>query len=109
MFTLTGVQPQEGSKRNLQNTLIEFTVMDDGNGINSSTLIVEINGKRAIEGSSFLPGYQGEYSDINPVGDNISVVVQKESNFSVGTNTNVKIQIQDFIFNNKSKLSFGKD
>lgn len=97
MFTLTGVQPQEGSKRNLQNTLIEFTIMDDGSGINSSTLIVEINGKRAIEGSTFLPGYQGEYSDINPIGDNISVIIQKESNFLVGTTANVKIQIQNFL------------
>jgi len=97
MFTLTGVEPQEGSKRNLQNTLIEFTIMDDGNGINSSTLIVQINGTRAVEGSSFLTGYQGEYSDINPVGDNLSVVIDKEVDFATNSIINIKIQAQDFL------------
>lgn len=97
MFALAGVQPQNGSKKNQQNSLIEFTIIDDGSGINSSTLIVLVNGDRAVEGSTFMPGFSGPYSEINPVGDNLSVVIQKESDFSINSIVSVKIQFQDFL------------
>ena len=50
MFTLAGQQPSEGSKRNDVNSLVEFTIVDDGSGINSSTLLVFVNDKKAVEG-----------------------------------------------------------
>ena len=97
MFSLTGVSPPEGSKRNPLDTLIEFTIVDDGTGINSSTLIVQINGVTAVEGSDFKPGFAGIYSDINPVGSNLSVVINPENTFEENSIINIKIQVQNFL------------
>jgi hypothetical protein len=97
MFSLTGVSPPEGSKRNPLDTLIEFTIVDDESGINSSTLIVQINGTTAVEGSEFKPGFAGIYSDINPVGNNLSVVINTENSFEENSVINVKIQVQNFL------------
>ncbi len=97
MFTLAGVQPQNGSKKNGVNSIIEFTIVDDGNGINSSTLIVLVNGEVAVQGTSFMPGFSGPYSDINPTGNNLSIAIQKETDFLINSIVNVKIQFQDFI------------
>jgi len=97
MITLTGVTPAAGSTRNSKNSLIEFTLLDEDNsGINTSTLIVELSGVRAIEGSTFLPGYSGEYSEINVDVNFVSVVINSESELKEDSVINVKIQFQDY-------------
>ena len=97
MFTLAGVQPENGSKRNEANSLVEFTIIDDGSGINSSTLIVMIDGQKAVEGADFMPGYLGQYSEINPSGSNLSVVIHPEVFFKINSIINVKIQFKDYL------------
>jgi len=97
MITLTGVTPAAGSTRNSKNSLIEFTLLDEDNsGINTSTLIVELSGVRVIEGSTFLPGYSGEYSEINVDVNFVSVVISPESELKEDSVINVKIQVQDY-------------
>lgn len=97
MFTLAGQQPSEGSKRNDVNSLIEFTIVDDGNGINSSTLLVFVNDKKAIDGYTFLDGYSGLFSEINPVGNNLGVVIHPEESFIINSVVSIKIQFKDFL------------
>jgi hypothetical protein len=97
MISLTGVTPAAGSNRNSKNSLIEFTLLDENNsGINTSTLIVEISGVRAIEGSSFTPGYSGEYSEINIDLNSVSIIVDPEEDLKEDSVVAVKIQIQDY-------------
>lgn len=97
MITLTGVEPASGSKRNLKNCLIEFTLNDEGNvGINSSTLLVDVCGVRALEGASFVSGFAGSYSEINLDVNFLSVIIDKEADFLEDTVVDLKVQVQDF-------------
>lgn len=95
MLTITGVEPANGSKDNLQNTLIEFTIVDDGSGIDINSLVVEINGERALLGSDFLDEWSGDYSEINVEEGSIGVVLDKVSDFKIDEVVNVKIQIKN--------------
>ena len=97
MISLTGVFPNTGSSQNDTSSLVEFTLKDESSvGINISTLVVEISGVRAVEGASFLTGFDGEYSDISIDIDTASVVINKVEPFQVGKTINVKIQVQDY-------------
>jgi hypothetical protein len=97
MITITGVEPAAGSKRNSKTSLIEFTLNDeDSSGINSSTLIVEVSGVRAIEGSTFNPGFNGPYSEINLDIDSLGVIINSESDFAEDSVLEIKIQVQDY-------------
>ena len=97
MITLTGVTPAAGSTRNPKNSLVEFTLLDqDNSGINTSTLIVEISGIRAVEGATFNPGFAGVYSEINVDLNTVSVIVNSETDYVADAVLDVKIQIQDF-------------
>ena len=40
MFSLSGVMPSHGSSNNPINSLIDFTIVDDGTGIDISSLII---------------------------------------------------------------------
>jgi|TARA_R110001583_G_scaffold16234_18_gene66340 hypothetical protein len=95
MFSLSGLSPAEGSTSIELNSLIEFTIIDDGVGIDSSTLIVYVNGFEAISGLAFKSPYNGSYSDINPVDKNLSIVIDPESDFSTGSLVYVKVQVKD--------------
>lgn len=102
MFTLSGVSPAEGEKHVAIDTLIEFTIVDDGTGIDISSLIVEVNMTRAIDGTTFNDGFDGVFSEITPSGDNFSIVIDPEDDFSLGEVVSVKIQVknlEDFYFN----------
>ena len=100
MITLTGIEPAAGSTRNNRNCLIEFTLLDENNvGINSSTLIVEVSGIRAVEGADFKPGFAGPYSEINVDIDTLGVIINRETDYLEDSVLEVKIQVQDF--NNK--------
>ncbi len=97
MITLTGVTPAAGSTRNSKNSLVEFTLLDQNNyGINTSTLIVEISGTRAVEGAIFNPGFAGVYSEINVDINTVSVIINSEVDYKEDSILNVKIQVQDF-------------
>ena len=105
MITLTGIEPAAGSTRNNRNCLIEFTLLDENNvGINSSTLIVEVSGIRAVEGADFKQGFAGPYSEINIDIDTLGVIINRETDYLEDSVLEVKIQIQDF--NNKYYSSF---
>ena len=95
MFSLSGLSPAEGGTSVNLDSLIEFTIIDDGTGIDSSTLIVEVNGFRAIEDLTFNSPYNGTYSDINPIDDNFSIVIDPEQDFSTGSLVSVKVQVKD--------------
>lgn len=97
MITLTGVTPAAGSKRNSKSSLIEFTLTDSsGDGINTSSLIVEISGVRAIEGATFSPGFSGPYSEINLDLNFVSVIINSEVEFKEDSILDIKIQVQDY-------------
>jgi hypothetical protein len=97
MITLTGVTPAAGSTRNSKNSLVEFTLLDQNNsGINTSTLIVEISGERAVEGAIFNPGFAGVYSEINVDINTVSVIINSEVDYIEDSILNIKIQVQDF-------------
>ncbi len=97
MITLTGVTPAAGSARNPKNSLVEFTLLDeDASGINTSTLIVEISGSRAVEGAVFGAGFAGPYSEINVDINTVSVIINSELEFKEDSILNIKIQIQDY-------------
>ena len=97
MITLTGVTPAAGSKRNSKSSLIEFTLTDSsGDGINTSSLIVEISGVRAIEGATFSPGFSGPYSEINVDLNFVSVIINSEVDFREDSILDIKIQVQDY-------------
>ena len=97
MISITGVEPAAGSKRNNKSTLIEFTLRDeDDSGINSSSLIVEVSGERALEGSTFSTGFLGQYSEITLDVNTLSIVLNSEEEFLEDSVLDIKIQIQDY-------------
>ena len=95
MFSLSGLSPADGKRSVALSSLIEFTIIDDGNGIDSSSLKVDISGVRAIEDLSFKAPYNGTYSEINPIGDNLSIVIDPEADFKAGSVVEVKVQVKN--------------
>nr|BDD46252.1 hypothetical protein 84 [bacterium] len=94
MFSISGLSPSEGEKQVSLSTDIEFTILDDGTGIDISTLIVEVRGSRAVEGLEFQSGFDGPNSEINPDGDNFEVVIDPEEDLPRSSPVFVKIQVQ---------------
>jgi hypothetical protein len=94
MFSITGLSPTEGEKQVSLGSDIEFTIVDDGTGIDISTLVVEVRGARAVEGLVFKSGYDGANSEINADGDNYDIVIDPEINFPKDSPVFVKIQVQ---------------
>lgn len=95
MISITGVEPAAGSKQNSRDCLVEFTLLDDGPGINSSTLIVEISEVRVIEGATFSPGFDGLYSELTVDSDTLSVIIDGDTDFVEDSVLAVRVQIQD--------------
>jgi methionine-rich copper-binding protein CopC len=95
MFSISGLSPSAGEKQVALNTDIEFTILDDGTGIDISTLIVEVYGNRAVEGVDFKTGFDGVASEINPDGDNFNVVIDPETDFAKDANVFVKVQVKN--------------
>ena len=94
MISLAGVSPAPGEKLVALDSPIEFTLVDDGTGIDVSTLIVEVKGFRAVNGTTFEDGFDGPLSSIIPDGADFIVVVDPETDFLVGKVVGVKIQVQ---------------
>jgi len=95
MLSLSGQSPAEGTKYVQLNSLVEFTVVDDNTGIDSSSLIVEISGARAVQDLDFLSGFDGVFSDISVTGIGLSVTIDSEEDFDVGEVVLVKIQVKN--------------
>lgn len=96
MISLSGVSPAEGEKLVSIDSPVEFTLVDGGEGIDISTLIVELQGFRAIEGLDFKDGFSGAESGITPIGDDFVISIDSDSNFLVGKVYSVKIQVKGF-------------
>lgn len=95
MFSITGLSPQEGSLNNDLDTLIEFSIIDNGSGINISTLSVSINGYSALEGVEFQQGFSGEFSEVTPDGDNYLIAIDSETDFNIDDIVHIKLQVQN--------------
>ena len=95
MISVSGQSPVEGEKRVDLNSLIEFSLIDDGNGIDLSSLIVEISGVRAIDGVEFKNGFDGTYSNISIESYGAAVIIDKETPFREDQTVLVKIQVKD--------------
>ncbi len=95
MLSLTGVSPEPGEKLVAPATTIEFTIVDDGTGIDISSLIVLINGVRAVEDMDFSEEFDGPASEITPTGDNYNVIIDPISDFMVGSVIGVQVQVKD--------------
>ncbi len=95
MLSLAGLLPAEGQKNVVLNSLIEFTIVDDGSGINIASLIVEVLGARAVNGVLFQEGFDGTFSDITLDGDNYLVVVDRVEDFQPGQEVFVKVQVKN--------------
>jgi hypothetical protein len=99
MFSLSGQSPSEGESNVSLNSLVEFSILDDGSGLDLSSLIVDISGSRAIENLSFSEGFDGTFSSLNVEDFGLSIAIDKEALFEQGEVSLVKIQIKDL--NNK--------
>lgn len=95
MLSLLEISPAPGEGLVALDSPIEFTLADDGTGIDISTLIVEIKGFRAISGIDFGDGFNGLLSSITPSGSDYIIIIDPESNFNAGKTYDVKVQVQD--------------
>lgn len=95
MLSLVGISPAPGEKNVSLSAPVEFTIQDDGTGIDISTLIVEVRGFRAVTNSEFQSGYDGADSVITPSGNNFIVAIDPETDFAVGTVVGIQVQVQD--------------
>lgn len=95
MLSISGQSPAEGEKRVNLDSLIEFNLIDDGSGIDLTSLIVEISGVKAVDGVEFKNGFNGTYSNISVENYGVSVIIDKETSFRQGQDILVKIQIKN--------------
>lgn len=95
MLTISGKSPAEGEKNINLETTIEFSIIDDGTGIDIGTLIVEVNGVRAYDDSGFGTGFDGAFSEVTPDGDNYTIVIDPEVDFPQSLVVGLKVQVKD--------------
>ncbi len=95
MLSISGISPASGANNISLDTEIEFTIVDDGAGIDTSTLVVNINGARAITGIDFQTGFAGSNSEINFVGNDLLILIHPENLFDTSQVITVQIQVQN--------------
>ena len=95
MPSLLGRSPSEGEKNVDLDSHIEFFIIDDGPGIDISSLIVYVGGELAIDNSEFTSNFEGGLSEITPDGDNYAVSIDPISSFGQGDVVLVKLQVKD--------------
>jgi hypothetical protein len=95
MLMISGQYPSEGSKGVDLDSLIEFSIVNDGAGMDSSTLVVEVSGSTAISDLEFHKGFDGLYSDIQVSSELIDIVIDAEDLFRQGQVVSVKIQVEN--------------
>lgn len=97
MLSISGLSPSEGENNIPLNTEIEFTIIDDGNGINTATLVVNVLGDRAITGIDFQTGWDGPASEINFSGNDLNILIDKTTNFEKSQAIGIQVQVQNLI------------
>lgn len=97
MLSVSGLDPSEGAKNIELDTDITFTIIDDGNGIDTGSIIVNILGDRALTGIEFQDRWSGPGSDINFVGSDINIVIDPESSFEKEKVVDIQIQVKNLI------------
>jgi hypothetical protein len=95
MLTLSGKSPNEGDNSISLNSLIEFSILDDGTGLNLSSLVVEISGSRAFQGLDFTDPFDGIFSEITSDASGAHLVIDSINDFGEGQVVFVKVQIQN--------------
>jgi hypothetical protein len=95
MLAISGQYPAEGSTNIALDSLIEFAIIDDGTGIDTTTLIVEVSGATAISDLDFQPGFDGLYSDIQISSEIVDIIIDAEDIFSQGEVVSIKIQVEN--------------
>ena len=95
MLAVSEISPKNGSKNISPISLIEFNIIDDGSGIDISSLSVEIAGYKAVSGIDFQAGFQGGASSIDPDGSNYSVIIQPEDGFNLDSMISVRVWIKN--------------
>lgn len=94
MISLSGLSPSYNEKQVSLETSIEFTIVDDGSGIDISSLIVVVNGFRAIENLLFHDDFDGAASAITPSGNDYNIVIDPINNFNKGQTVAISIQVK---------------
>lgn len=95
MLTISGQYPSEGARGAALDSIIEFSIVDDGTGIDSSSVIVEVSGATAIKELEFQQGFDGLYSDIEISSELINIAIDSEDVFRQGQVVSIKIQAKD--------------
>jgi hypothetical protein len=95
MLSISGQYPSEGTKGAALDSLIEFSIINDGTGIDSSTLIVEVSGATAISDLEFQKGFDGLYSEIEISSELVNIVIDAEDLFRQGQVISVKVQVEN--------------
>ena len=81
MLSIAGMLPSEGQKDVNLDSTIEFTIVDDGSTIDQATLVVYINGTKAIDSGAFKSDYNGPKSEIVKSGDNLNAIIDPIESF----------------------------
>lgn len=97
MLSISGLSPSEGEKEVPVNSDVEFTIIDDGNGIDTSSIVVNILGDRALTGINFQTGWDGVGSEITYSGSDINILINPVSNFEKQKVVDVQIQVKNLI------------
>lgn len=97
MLSVSGLSPSEGAKFIDLSTNIEFTIIDDGNGIDTSSIVVNINADRALTGIEFQNGFNGADSEINFIGNNINIVIEPEDIFEKSKVITIQLQVKNLL------------
>lgn len=92
MIKITGANPAPGEKLVSTNTDIEFTILDDGSGIDISSLIVYFSGYKVISNQTFLSPFTGL---ITPNGSDYSILINPSIDLDLGKVYEVKIQVKN--------------
>lgn len=95
MLSLSGISPAPGEELVNLDTVIEFTIIDDGNGIDISTLIIKVLGFDAINNGQFTTEFAGPQSEITISDNNYIIAIDHLVPFHLGQVCNVQIQVQD--------------
>lgn len=97
MLSISGLSPSNGDKNISLNSTIEFTIVDDGSTIDTSSLLVYVNNDKAVEGINFLSGWNGTESDISFVNSNLNIKIDPENLFEKDKKIIVQIQVKNLL------------
>lgn len=95
MIALGAIIPAPGEKSVNLNSSISFTLVDDGTGIDITSLLITINGKLVLEDLNFKTGYDGPGSNIDPSGDNFEIIIDPTSALNINTVYSIDVKVKN--------------